>query len=75
MSTTKPKSAEEKCAELNPNLISSRCTIGRVKGMQETRWIVKEIGSTMPIGEGNTEAAAWKDALGYLVQKNSSNNI
>ncbi len=67
MNTKKRKSAEEKCADLNPNLISSKYTIGRVKGMQETQWIVKEIGSTMPIGQGNTEAAAWKDALKYLL--------
>ena len=44
---------------------------GMVKGFQTTYWLIREIGKTMYLGSGETEAKAWKAAKDYIIHNDS----
>lgn len=65
--------SEEYVRSIYPQSRSLKVVSGRIKGLQQTHWIVYknyEFGSK--IGEGKTEAKAWKDAKDYIFIKNQN---
>lgn len=49
-----------------PNARAEKQTRGKIKGMQTTYWLIRDGNSSGYMGNGETEAKAWKDAKEYL---------
>lgn len=54
--------AKEFVKERMPRAYAERQVRGRIKGMQEVYWLVRERGQTMYIASGKTESNAWVNA-------------
>ena len=60
--------SKEYVRSIYPQARSAKIVSGRIRGLQKTYW--KVFGSyedKINIGEGETEAKAWKDAKDYIL--------
>ena len=51
-----------------PNARAERHVKGRVKGMQETYWLIREIGQQMYFAIGKSESNAWVEAKKRIIE-------
>ena len=61
---------KEYVISLHPTARIEKQKKGRIKGMQETYYLVRVPGDLMYLGYGSTQAKAWKDAAETLKNKN-----
>lgn len=55
-----------------PKATAERQVRGRIKGMQEVYWLIRERGHTMYMASGNTESKAWKNAKEHIIEREKS---
>lgn len=61
--------AKEFVKQHMPTAAAERHVRGRVKGMQETYWLIRERGQHMYYASGSTESKAWKEAKEQIEYK------
>ena len=52
-----------------PHARSERHRAGRIKGMQETYYLIRDSGHSGYISSGKTESNAWANAKRFLLEK------
>ncbi len=52
-----------------PHARSERHRAGRIKGMQETYYLIRDSGHSGYIASGKTESNAWANAKRFLLEK------
>lgn len=57
-----------------PNAKSERHTIGRVKGMQSTYYLIRDGKNTMYMASGDTESIAWRHAKERIIEMETVEN-
>lgn len=60
--------AKEWCKQHNPKLIAHRHQSNSLR-KKEYHWTIREIGNSMYIATGKTEAKAWKAAKDRILEK------
>jgi hypothetical protein len=52
-----------------PNAIAERHVKGRIKGLQETYWLIRNGRDTGYISNGKTESKAWVNAKNKIIEQ------
>lgn len=55
-----------------PNARAERQVSGRIKGLQEVYWLVREGRNTMYLASGKTESNAWVNAKKLILKRESN---
>lgn len=61
--------AKEFCLQYKPELRAEYHKHGRIKGMEEKYFLIRELGKTMYYASGSTESKAWKQAKEYILDE------
>jgi len=60
--------AKEFVLQKHPTARAERRVSGRIKGLQEVYWLIREHGKTMYMAEGKSESNAWVNAKKQILE-------